>query len=95
MSTVPGPQSWRDAGLVGPALTDLPELDAERAADELADRRPSDAGLDGIEPDGIEPGEPEEYEPPDPRPDLLGAADEGDVAEQLAEVPADEHDDYR
>ncbi|WP_448059459.1 hypothetical protein [Cellulomonas hominis] len=91
MSTVPGPQSWRDAGLVGPALTDLPELDAERAVDALADHRPSDAGPGGVEP--AEP-EPEEYEPPDPRPDLLGAADEGDVAEQLAEVPADEDDDY-
>ncbi len=91
MSTVPGPQSWRDAGLVGPALTDLPELDAELAAEALADRRPSDAEPGEL---GPQEHEPEEYEPPDPRPDLRGAADEGDVAEQLVEVPADEHDDY-
>lgn len=26
MSTVPGDRTWRDAGLVEPALTDLPEV---------------------------------------------------------------------
>jgi hypothetical protein len=37
MSTVPGDRSWEDAGLVEPALTDLPELASE-------DRRSSEDG---------------------------------------------------
>jgi hypothetical protein len=59
MSTVPGDRTWRDAGLVEPALTDLPEV-----------------------------------QPDDPRPDLAGEADPGDVAEQKTPVPEDERDDY-
>lgn len=72
MSTMPGDQSWRDAGLTEPALTDLPEV----APDDDSDAR-----------DGA-------YQPDDPRPDLSGAADPADVAEQVVPVPDDERDDY-
>lgn len=41
------------------------------------------------------PPDAEEYLPPDPRPDQAGGAAEADVAEQAAEVPEDESDDYR
>lgn len=37
MSTVPGDRTWRDAGLVEPALTDLPEVDLDDAPDEGED----------------------------------------------------------
>jgi hypothetical protein len=33
MSTVPGDRTWRDAGLVEPALTDLPEVPPDDAGD--------------------------------------------------------------
>lgn len=67
MSTTPGQDSWRDAGLTEPPLA-----------------QPVEA-----------PEEPEDYLPPDPRPDLVGEAEEADVAEQVVEVPDDETDDYR
>lgn len=72
MSTLPGDRSWRDAGLVEPALTDLPEA----VPDDDTDAR-----------DGA-------YTPDDPRPDLEGRADPGDVAEQVAAVPDDESEEY-
>ncbi|WP_263120791.1 hypothetical protein [Cellulomonas sp. RIT-PI-Y] len=75
MSTVPGHESWRDAGLESPATTDLPELDP-------ADRDDPDDPADGG------------YHPADPRPDLDGRADPADVAEQRAELPEDEGEDY-
>ncbi|QCB94324.1 hypothetical protein [Cellulomonas shaoxiangyii] len=76
MSTVPGNDAWRDAGLV-PADTDLPveltDPDAAAGEDELVER-----------PD------PEDYAPLSPRPDLVGAAEEADVVEQAEEVPLDD-----
>lgn len=33
MSTVPGDRTWRDAGLVEPALTDLPEVAPDDTTD--------------------------------------------------------------
>lgn len=72
MSTVPGDRSWRDAGLVEPALTDLPEVEPDDDTD----------ARDGA------------YTPDDPRPDLEGRADVGDVAEQVATVPEDESEEY-
>jgi hypothetical protein len=67
VSTIPGPESWSDAGLVEQPLARPVEL----------------------------PEEPEEYLPPEPRPDLDGEAAEADVAEQAAELPDDDVDDYR
>jgi hypothetical protein len=72
MSTVPGDQSWQDAGLSEPALTDLPE----------------------VEPDDDRDARDGAYEPPEPRPDLSGEADPGDVSEQATPVPDDDRDDY-
>ncbi|TKR26577.1 hypothetical protein FA014_04980 [Cellulomonas hominis] len=72
MSTVPGDRTWRDAGLVEPELTDLPEVQPDDDTD----------ARDGA------------YEPDEPRPDLVGEADPGDVAEQKTPVPEDERDDY-
>lgn len=69
MSTIPGHDAWRDAGLERPESTDLPE------------------GVDDTSTGG--------YVPADPRPDLDGLADPADVAEQRAEVPDEERDDYR
>ncbi|RMI09025.1 hypothetical protein [Cellulomonas triticagri] len=42
MSTVPGDRTWQDAGLVEPALTDLPEVPADDDRDTPApdDPRP-------------------------------------------------------
>lgn len=46
MSTVPGDRTWQDAGLVEPALTDLPEVPADDDRDTPApdDPRPDLAG---------------------------------------------------
>ncbi len=41
------------------------------------------------------PDEPEDYVPPEPRPDLAGAAEEADVAEQSIGIAEDESDEYR
>lgn len=38
---------------------------------------------------------PEEHRPEPPRPDLVGEAEEADVAEQVVEVPEDEDESYR
>jgi hypothetical protein len=42
-----------------------------------------------------EPEGPEEYEPTGPEPTRRDDADEGDVVEQVSEIPDDEADDYR
>ncbi len=72
MSTLPGAESWRDAGLVGTDPDEVVEL-AAGSADEPAG---------------------EDYDP-EPERDLgIKEASEADVVEQLAEVPADEREDY-
>lgn len=76
MSTVPGDDAWRDAGLV-PADPDVPARLTDPAATSGADA-PTDR------PD------PEEYAPGFPRPDLDGTAAEADVVEQAAEEPVDD-----
>ena len=71
MSILPGPESWRDAGLTG--------VDPEeplRLTDDVVVTPPVD--LDA--PEG-------EYVPDFPRPDRDGLADEADVVEQDTEVP--------
>ena len=75
MSTVPGTDSWRDAGLVTPD-DDAPKNLVE---EELA---PPAASPDA---DDVE-----DYSPRTPRPDLDGEADEADVVEQASVVVLDE-----
>ncbi|MCB7136485.1 hypothetical protein [Cellulosimicrobium marinum] len=76
MSTVPGEDTWRDAGLVE-------HDEATNLVDEVetGDEARSDATR-----------APDEYHPGSARPDLDGQADEADVAEQAAAVPGDEDD---
>lgn len=81
MSTVPGPQSWQDAGLTGYEQAEPVMIDPLDTDD------PTVAVLDT--PDAVE------HEPDEPRPDLDGRADAADVAEQATPVPDDERDEYR
>ncbi|MFF2623042.1 hypothetical protein [Oerskovia jenensis] len=78
MSTVPGTESWRDAGLVTPD-DDAPKNLVEEELAPPAD--PSDAD------------DAEDYSPRTPRPDLDGEADEADVVEQASVVVLDEGTD--
>jgi hypothetical protein len=92
MSTLPGRDSWRDAGLQEPALpeSDLAEVDPD-------DVEPRDAVnlLEEALGAGGTPATAEDYRPRTARPDLDGEADEADVAEQAEEVPGlDEEDVY-
>jgi hypothetical protein len=57
MSTVPGEQSWRDAGLVEPGPTDLPEIATE---DDDGDGRD-----DGYRPEDPRPDLADEADPAD------------------------------
>ena len=77
MSTVPGSDAWRDAGLE-PVDPDQPArlVDGEAAP------------VDDLNP----PEDPDEYEPGFARADLEGAADEADVIEQDTEVALDDED---
>jgi len=76
MSTTPGDDTLRDAGL-------LPDDAVTRDdVDHLTHRR-------FPEPDALDEAD---YEPDASRPDLDGEADEADVVEQADEVPADEDD---
>ena len=74
MSTVPGSDAWRDAGL--DRLEEVPSVLDESLGDE-AEERPDEH-------------EPDEYRPPAARPDRDGAANEADVVEQALEVPDEE-----
>ncbi len=94
MSTLPGPESWRDAGLdqvdpggdveIAPAA-DQPTLPS--GADAAADANPADVA--------------EQAQPAGPDDDATGPlggtdvlANPADVAEQAQSVPPDERDDY-
>jgi hypothetical protein len=79
MSTLPGPDSWRDAGLVPPEDA---EADSTHEPDEY------------VPPAGVDPThEPDEYVPDVPRPDSEGEANEADVVEQALEVPESEEEE--
>ncbi len=78
MSTVPGDDAWRDAGLVAR------DEDVVSLAEETADDGPGVADTEH---------ERDEYRPRTARPDLDGEADEADVVEQASAVPGGE-DDY-
>jgi hypothetical protein len=55
MSTVPGDRSWQDAGLVEPALTDLPEVAAEEPSTQDDTYTPEDPRPDLV--DEADPGD--------------------------------------
>ena len=87
MSTLPGDDALRDAGLTGPEIDETVNL-AEEAARAATDRpQVPDApeALDGVS---------EEYRPGTARPDLAGAADEADVIDQSWTVPVDDDDSH-
>jgi hypothetical protein len=79
MSTLPGPDSWRDTGLEPPEEA---EVDTTHEPDEYV----PDPEVDPTH-------EPDEYVPDVPRPDSDGAANEADVVEQALEVPEPEDDE--
>lgn len=79
MSTIPGHDAERDAGLRGPELTE--PLNLTEALDTDQDGK-------SIE----DPLEAEEHKPGPARPDQDGTADEADVLEQLAIEPDDADD---
>ncbi|NMR19909.1 hypothetical protein [Cellulomonas fimi] len=81
MSTVPGHETWRDAGLV--EVDPAGAVEVEPEPDLLADT-----------PEARDVPDVEEYEPPEPRPDLIGEAEVTDVTEQAAVVPSDEREEY-
>ncbi|MBI9115156.1 hypothetical protein [Sanguibacter suaedae] len=74
MSTTPGHDAMRDAGLTHPSPDGSVNLTEE--------------ALRGTDVPG--PRDAEDYDPGTPRPDRSGAADEADVAEQAWEVPEDD-----
>ncbi|WP_125774184.1 hypothetical protein [Antribacter gilvus] len=74
MSTVPGDDAWRDAGL--DKLEETPGV--------------LDATLGETDEEQPDEHEADEYRPPVPRPDRAGAANEADVVEQALEVPDDD-----
>ena len=79
MSTLPGPDSWRDTGLEPPEEA---EVDTTHEPDEYVPA-----------PEVDPTHEPDEYVPDAPRPDSDVAANEADVAEQALEVPVPEDDE--
>ncbi|WP_069387402.1 hypothetical protein [Cellulosimicrobium cellulans] len=78
MSTVPGDDAQRDAGLVEPD---------DEVVNLVEEVETGDARVE--DPDH----EPDEYRPGSARPDLAGEANEADVVEQASAVPSEE-DDY-
>ncbi|MFC8921291.1 hypothetical protein [Cellulosimicrobium sp. NPDC057127] len=78
MSTVPGDDAQRDAGLVEPDEEVVNLVEEVESGDPPVDH-PEHA--------------PDEYRPASARPDLAGEASEADVVEQASAVPGEE-DDY-
>jgi len=80
MSTIPGAEAWRDAGLA--------EIDPDGVVELVSEARLLE------EPNVPELPLEDEYEPAEPRPDLRGEADPADVTEQAIELGTDEREDY-
>ncbi|WP_129785452.1 hypothetical protein [Promicromonospora panici] len=79
MSTLPGRDSWRDAGL---EPSEDAEVDTRHEPDEY------------VPPPEVDPThEPDEYVPDTPRPDTDGSANEADVVEQALDVPVQEDEE--
>lgn len=89
MSTVPGQEASRDAGLLPADLVTPVDAHAD------ADQRPVDDGLrlDNPEP-GTDATSAEEYVPAPPPVAPREDANEADVSEQVTEVPGDDRDEY-
>ena len=95
MSTQPGRDAWRDAGVDEPDLREreVRAIDPDDAGNPDTENLLEEALAGGRPP--ANPATAEEYRPGTPRPDLDGTADEADVAEQADEVPGlDEEDAY-
>ncbi|MGV8965933.1 MAG: hypothetical protein ACOH2F_06600 [Cellulomonas sp.] len=84
MSTLPGDDAWRDAGLAEVEPDGVVELAAEPHLLEELDVRP-DVAVVPLD---------DEYTPDEPRPDLRGEADPADVSEQAIELGTDDREDY-
>lgn len=89
MSTVPGQEASRDAGLLPADIFTPPDARSD------ADQRPV---LDELRLDtpgtGADEAHPEEYVPAPPPVAPREDANEADVSEQVTEVPGDERDEY-
>ena len=83
MSTLPGDDALRDAGLTGPEIDEAVNL-----AEEVT--RAANQGVPQVDDDLVVI---EEYRPGTPRPDLAGEADEADVIEQAWTVANDDDAD--
>ncbi|UFU05232.1 hypothetical protein [Ruania halotolerans] len=84
MSTRPGTESWRDAGVIAP------EVDEAERVEPVVSEGPTDLVQEADEREPSDTGE--DYHPHTPRPDLSGTADEADVADQAVVLPSDESD---
>ena len=84
MSTLPGDDAWRDAGLAEVDPDGLVELVSEPHLLEEPDV-PPDARVVPFD---------DEYTPAEPHPDLRGDADPADVTEQAIELGTDAREDY-
>ncbi len=69
-------------------------LPGDRSWQDAGLAEPALTDLPEIEPDDDGDARDGAYTPDDPRPDLEGRADPGDVAEQVATVPEDESEEY-
>lgn len=93
MSTLPGHDAWRDAGVTEPDQherevreldpDDTPSDDAANLLEEALRGTGSDVSADSAE----------DYQPATPRPDLEDKAAEADVADQADEVRGLDEDD--
>jgi hypothetical protein len=87
MSTVPGPEASRDAGLLPADIFTPPDVQRD------ADQRPVLDDLRLATP-GTDESSAEEYVPAPPPVAPREDANEADVSEQVTEVPGDERDEY-
>ncbi len=91
MSTTPGRDAWRDAGIAEPDLREREVLEVDpddKPTDDVANLL--EEALRGRE--AVRPESAEDYRPGTPRPDLEDEAAEADVAEQAEEVPGLDED---
>ncbi|WP_425954716.1 hypothetical protein [Xylanimonas sp. McL0601] len=96
MSTQPGRDAWRDAGVDEPDLRErqVRAIDPDDAGDPDNTGNLLEEALGRVSVPANQ-ATAEEYEPASARPDLDGTADEADVAEQADEVRGlDEEDAY-
>ena len=88
MSTLPGDDAWRDAGLAEIDPDGVVELVSQPRLLEEPDVPPDAPPYAQVVPCD------DEYTPAEPRPDLRGEADPTDVTEQAIELGTDAREDY-